>query len=147
MTDNKSLETTQTIAMPDAPIGQLLGFNLIEAEQGRVVLEMDTSKTQYNPMGTLQGGILGCLADAAMGNAMGSTLNEGETFTTLELKLNFLKPLWETKLRAVGTVIKRGNTIALLECHIYDEKGSLASHSTSTCMILRGDMAEGRGIK
>jgi uncharacterized protein (TIGR00369 family) len=95
-------------------------------------------------MGTLHGGILCDLSDAAMGVAFASTLAENETMTTIELKINFLKPVWNTKLRAVAKIIKKGSTIGLLECHVYDEKNSLVAHSTSTCMILRGDMAKGR---
>lgn len=133
--------------LPGAPITQLLGIELKELEVGQVVLEMETTERLYNPMGTLHGGILCDLSDAAMGYAFASTLADDEAFTTVEIKLNFLKPIWKSKLRAVGKVIKKGNSIGLLECHVYDEKESLVAHSTSTCMILRGDMAKGRSTK
>ena len=67
-----------------------------------------------------------------------STLAEDEIYTTVEIKLNFLKPIWEGKLRAEGNIIKKGRTTGLVECHIYDTKGSIVAHSTSTCMILKG---------
>ncbi|KEZ50572.1 PaaI family thioesterase [Metabacillus indicus] len=123
--------------IPDAPIAQLLGFKIIGVEEGRVTIEMKAQERHHNPMGTLHGGVLGDIADAAMGYAFGSTLADDELFTTVELKLNFLKPVWDTVLRAEGRLIKKGSTMGLLECHIYDEKGSLVAHSTSTCMIIR----------
>ena len=95
-------------------------------------------------MGTLHGGILCDLADAAMGYAFASTLAEDELFTTVEIKLNFLKPVFKSKLRAEGKLIKKGATVGLLECHIYDEKESLVAHSTSTCMILKGNSEQKR---
>jgi uncharacterized protein (TIGR00369 family) len=143
----ENLLKMQNGELPDAPIAELLGFKVVEVQQGMVALEMDTSERLYNPMGTLHGGVLCDLADAAMGYAFASTLADDEAFTTLELKSNFLKPVWVTKLRAVSKVIKKGSNIGLLECHIYDPQESLVAHSTSTCMILRGEMAKGRGIK
>ncbi|MHA6259927.1 PaaI family thioesterase [Sporosarcina sp. CAU 1771] len=143
----ENLKKMQKGEVPNAPIGDFLGFKVIDVEQGMVTIEMETSERFYNPMGTLHGGILGDLADAAMGYTFATTLADDEAFTTLEIKLNFLKPIWKTKLRAVGNVVKKGNTIGLLECHIYDSEESLVAHSTSTCMILRDTMAKGRGIK
>ena len=95
-------------------------------------------------MGTLHGGILCDIADAAMGMAYASTLGEGETFTTLELKINFLKPVWQARLHAIGRVVTRGRTIGLVECDVLDTHGALAARATSTCMTLRGDQARGR---
>jgi uncharacterized protein (TIGR00369 family) len=79
-----------------------------------------------------------------MGIAYASTLAEDESFTTLELKINFLKPVWQTRLTAEGRVVKRGRTIGLTECDITDENGSLVARASSTCMTLRGDEAAGR---
>jgi len=95
-------------------------------------------------MGTLHGGILCDMADAAMGMAYAATLDEGETFTTLELKINFLKPVWTGKLVATGRVVKSGRTIGLVECDVVDDKERLVARATSTCMTLRGDEARGR---
>lgn len=136
------LERLQKMMMgelPGAPVAQVLGFEIVEAEEGRVVIELEASERLHNPMGTLHGGILGDIADAAMGYTFVSTLADDELFTTVELKLNFLKPVFESKLRAEAKIIKKGGTIGLLECHIYDEQESLVAHSTSTCMVLKGN--------
>lgn len=130
--------------VPPPPIAQLLGFRMTELEEGMAVFEMETSERLYNPMGTLHGGVLCDISDAAMASAFATTLAEDESFTTVDIKLNFLKPVWNSKLRAVAKIIKRGNTIGLMECHIYDEKNSLVAHATSTCMTLRGEKKEGR---
>ena len=82
--------------------------------------------------------------DSAMGVAWASNLGEGETFTTLELKINFLKPVWTGRLEAVATVMKPGRTQGLVSCEIRDEQGSLVAFATSTCLTLRGEMARGR---
>jgi uncharacterized protein (TIGR00369 family) len=95
-------------------------------------------------MGTLHGGVLCDLADLAMGVAFYSTLEPGESFTSLELKINFLKPIWTARLTAHAQVKKSGRTTALLECEVRDDKGSLVAFATSTCMIPRGDIARGR---
>jgi uncharacterized protein (TIGR00369 family) len=95
-------------------------------------------------MGTLHGGILCDIADAAMGIAYASNLAEGETFTTLELKINFLKPVWNARLTAEGRVVKAGRTIGLTECDIFDSEGKLVARASSTCMTLRGADAQGR---
>jgi uncharacterized protein (TIGR00369 family) len=95
-------------------------------------------------MGTLHGGILCDVADAAMGIAYATTLDEDESFTTLELKINFLKPIWNAQLTAEGRVIKRGRNVGMTECDIIDEKGSLVARASSTCMTLRGSDAAGR---
>jgi uncharacterized protein (TIGR00369 family) len=128
----------------DPPIAKLVGFHLTGYEPGRAVFELEAGPQHANPMGTLHGGILCDVADAAMGTAVATTLQEGETFTTLELKINFLKPIWNAKLVATGTVVRRGKVISLAECDVTDEKGSLVARASSTCMILRGEHAAGR---
>ncbi len=95
-------------------------------------------------MGTLHGGILCDIADAAMGMAYASTLDEGETFATLELKINFLKPVWQAKLQAIGRVVKHGRTVGLVECDILDADETLVARATGTCMTLRGEQGRGR---
>ena len=95
-------------------------------------------------MGTIHGGILCDIADMAMGVAFVSTLGTNESFTTVELKINYLKPVWNEKITAKGEVIKRGNTIGLVKCDVFDEGGSLVAHALSTCMILRGEKSAGR---
>jgi uncharacterized protein (TIGR00369 family) len=130
--------------LPAPPIGKLLGFRLTQVEPGKVTIEMDADQRHANPMGTLHGGVLCDLADAAMGMAHATTLEEGESFTTLELKINFLKPVWTATLKAVGVVVKRGKTIAMGQCDVTDDKNQLVARASCTQMTLRGDQAQGR---
>src|SRR5258708_1440616 len=129
---------------PAPPIARLLGFEVTAVASGRVVVELAADERFANPMGTLHGGVLCDIADAAMGLAYASRLQDGESFTTLELKINFLKPIWRARLQAVGTVTKMGRTIGLVECEIRDEQGALVAKVSSTCMTLRGEAAAGR---
>ena len=129
---------------PEPPVAGLVGFHLVEVVPGRAVFEMEAGPRHANPMGTLHGGVLCDIADAAMGIAFASTLEEGESFTTLELKINFLKPVWKARLRAEGRIVKRGRTVGLVECDVVDETGSLVARASSTCMTLSGKGAAGR---
>jgi uncharacterized protein (TIGR00369 family) len=126
------------------PIAALIGFTLSAVSPGEAVIELAAGPQHANPMGTLHGGVLCDIADAAMGVAYASTLAEGDTFATLELKINFLKPVWTAKLRATGRVVKRGKAVGLLECDITDEHQDLVARASSTCMTLRGEQARGR---
>src|SRR6267142_2869333 len=110
---------------PAPAIARLLGFTLAALAPGRATIELPADERLANPMGTLHGGVLCDIADAAMGIAYASTLEEGESFTTLELKINFLRPVWKARLRAEGHLVKRGKTVGLVECDIVDETGSL----------------------
>ena len=130
--------------VPGPPVARLIGFDVVEVEPGRAAFEMEAGPRHANPMGTLHGGILCDLADAAMGIAWASELEDGESFTTLELKINFLKPVWNAKLRAEARVVKRGKTVGLVECDVYDEKKSLVARASSTCLTLTGEKAQGR---
>jgi uncharacterized protein (TIGR00369 family) len=128
----------------EPPIATLIGFRMVTYEHGFAVFEMEAGPEHANPMGTLHGGVLCDIADAAMGTAMATTLGEGESMTTVELKINFMKPVWKALLRAEGRVVKRGRTIALLECDITDPGKSLVARASSTYMVLRGEQAKGR---
>ena len=143
----KMLDRSEAIARGDAPpppIAQLIGFDLVSVKSSEAVVEFHATEAHANPMGTLHGGVLCDIADAAMGIAYSSNLAEGESFTTLELNINFLKPVWKGRLLAVGRVVKQCRTVGLVECDITDEKGNLVARATSTCMTLRGDQAQGR---
>jgi uncharacterized protein (TIGR00369 family) len=129
---------------PPPPVAQLIGFHLTSVKLGEAIVALQADQRHANPMGTLHGGILCDIADAAMGIAYASTLEAGESFTTLELKINFLKPIWKATLTAVGRVIKRGRTVGLVECNVTDEKGALVARASSTCLTLRADQATGR---
>jgi uncharacterized protein (TIGR00369 family) len=130
--------------LPPPPVGELIGFRLVEADLGRAVFELQTEPRHTNPMGTLHGGIICDLADAAMGCAMASSLEEGESFTTLDLTTKFFKPIWNARLKATGRLTKRTRSLGLVECEVTDEGGSLVAKVFSSCMVLRGDEARGR---
>ena len=126
------------------PVAKLIGFRVTSIEPGRAIFELEAGPQHANPMGTLHGGVLCDIADAAMGVAYASTLGEDESFTTLELKINFLRPFWSGKLFATARVVKAGKTIGLTECDVNDVEGRLVARAMSTCMTLRGDLSEGR---
>ena len=138
------LRKVQRGELPPPPVATLIGFTIGSIEPGRVVMEMDAGPQHSSPLGTVHGGILCDLADAAMGMAYASSLDENETFTTLELKINFLKPVWSGRLTATGYVVKSGRTVGLVDCDVHDEKKSLVARASSTCMTLRGAEAQGR---
>jgi uncharacterized protein (TIGR00369 family) len=119
------------------PIGGLLGFILKGIEPGRAVFEMEVDERHHNPMGTLHGGVYCDLADAAMGYAYAATLGEGETFTTVELKINFFRPVRKGRLTAEARVVKAGSTLGYVECDVTDQTGKLVARAASTCMKLR----------
>lgn len=127
-----------------APVAELVGFRLTSLERAKAVFELEAGPQHANPMGTLHGGILCDVADAAMGTAYATTLGEGESFTTLELKINFLRPFWSGKLVATGRVVKGGRTIGLAECDVADVEGRLVARAMSTLMTLREGASEGR---
>jgi uncharacterized protein (TIGR00369 family) len=140
----KMLERLLKGEIPPPPIAQLIGFTLTALEPGKATVEFKAGQQHTNPMGTLHGGVLCDVADAAMGMAYASTLARGESFTTLELKINFLKPIWHAKLQAVGRVVKKGQAISLVECDVLDQDGQLVARAVSTCMTLHEDKARGR---
>jgi len=130
--------------LPPPPVATLIGLTIDSVEPGRVVMEMEVGPQHASPLGTVHGGVLCDLADAAMGMAYASALDEGESFTTLELKINFLKPVWSGKLTATGQVVKNGRPVGLVDCDVHDENQSLVARASSTCMTLRGEQARGR---
>jgi uncharacterized protein (TIGR00369 family) len=127
-----------------APVAKLVGFRPTFVEDGKAVFELEAGPQHANPMGTLHGGVLCDVADAAMGVAYASTLADGESFTTLELKINFLRPFKNGTLTATARVVKAGRTIGLTECDVTDPEGRLVARAMSTCMTLRGESSEGR---
>ena len=126
------------------PVAELLGIEVVSFGEGETTMKLEAQERHSNPMGTIHGGILCDLADAAMGMSFYSTLGEDETFTTLELKMNYLRPFWTGTLLAHGKVISRGKTVGLTECRVVDVQDRLIAHATSTVMALHGDAAQGR---
>jgi uncharacterized protein (TIGR00369 family) len=120
------------------PVARLVGLVFTEIEPGRAVFTLQVEERHYNPLGTLHGGIYTDLADAAMGWAYAVTLGEGESFTTVELKINFLRAVKAGMfLTAEAKVVKAGSTIAYVECEVRDEQGRLVAKAASTCMKLK----------
>ena len=128
----------------DVPIARLIGFEVKDIADGRATVVLAAGPQHANPMGTLHGGVLCDIADAAMGIAFASTLAQGESFTTVEMKINFFRPVWQAQLKAEGVVVRRGNTVGYVECTITDEESRLVAKAASTCMVLRGQKASGR---
>lgn len=126
------------------PIADLIGFNIEEIGGGRAVGTLQSGPQHANPMGTLHGGVLCDLSDAAMGMAFASTLAPDESFTTVALSINFFRPVWQTLLRADAYVINRGKNVGYVECDVTDQRGKQVAKATSTCFILHGEHARER---
>ena len=126
------------------PVAELLGIDRVSFGDGKCTMKLEAGDQHANPMGTIHGGILCDVADAAMGMAFFTTCEEGESFTTLELKINFVRPFWTGTLHAHGRVVSRGKTVGLTECDVVDENDRLIAKASSTVMALRGEAAHGR---
>ena len=119
-------------------------MDIAEVGDGRAVLTLEAGPRHANPMGTLHGGVLCDLADLAMGSAFASTLAPGESFTTMNLAINFFRPVWKARLRAEARVVNRGKTVGYIECEVTDQDGKQVAKANSTCFVLRGDQAKAR---
>jgi uncharacterized protein (TIGR00369 family) len=126
------------------PIADLIGFRIEEIEDGRAVGWLRSGPQHANPMGTLHGGVLCDLADAAMGMAFVTTLAPDESFTTMDLSINFFRPVWQTLLRAEARVVNRGRNAGYVECDVTNEDGKQVAKARSTCFVLRGEHARAR---
>jgi uncharacterized protein (TIGR00369 family) len=134
------LEAIRDGRLPPAPIQGVLDFDLIEVDDGRVTFSYTPSGEHRNPMGTVHGGVAMTLLDSAAGASLHSTLASEEAYTTLETKVNLVRPIrpGDPLLRAEGSVIHRGTSTATAEARLVDEDGKLYAHAPSTCLILRG---------
>jgi uncharacterized protein (TIGR00369 family) len=118
------------------PIMSTLGMKLVRFGRGRAAVSLDVGRRFHNPMGTVHGGIMTDLADASMGIATTTTLADDESFSTLELKMNFLRPVLKGKLTSTATVLHRGRTIAVVDCVVKNDEGKAVAMGTATQMIL-----------
>ena len=114
-----------------------MGLKLVKADRGKAVMQIRATRRFHNPMGTLHGGVMTDLADATMGVALMTTLGEGESFTTLELKMNFLRPVIEDVLTSTAIVVHRGKTIAVVGSVLRNKAGKVVARGVATQMILR----------
>ena len=140
-------ETTEGFAMRlPPPVATLVGFEPVHLERGAAAFRLDARRDRHaNPMGTIHGGILCDVADAAMGLACASLLQLGESFTTIDLRMTFLRPVLDVRLEARARVVHSGKSLVYLECDVVavdDDK--LVAKASSTCLILRGEQAKGR---
>jgi uncharacterized protein (TIGR00369 family) len=126
------------------PIAELIGFRIEEIGGGRAVGSLRSGPQHANPMGTLHGGVLCDLSDAAMGMAFVTTLAPDESFTTMTLSINFFRPVWQALLRAEARVVNRGKNVGYVECDVTDQDGKLVAKARSTCFVLRGEHARER---
>jgi uncharacterized protein (TIGR00369 family) len=136
--DDQILKTLR-IPADDSPVARLIGMRLASAGPGLATFVMECDERHHNPMGSVHGGILGDLADAAMGYAVISTLAADETFTTIEMKLNFLRPVFQGKLRCHARVENRGRTIAYVVADIVSDEGKTVAKAVSTNLIVKGE--------
>ena len=133
------LKAMQSGELPPPPYAALLGIWITEVSEGRVVFAAEPSEYHYNPLGTVHGGVIATLLDSALGCAVQSMLPAGTSYTTLELKVNYLRPITEKTgtIYAEGKIIYIGGRIATAEARLTDAKGKLYAHATTTCIILR----------
>ncbi|NOT75543.1 MAG: PaaI family thioesterase [Cyclobacteriaceae bacterium] len=124
--------------LPPPPIMNTLDLNMGTLEFGKVSFVFQPQEFHYNPLGTVHGGVITTLLDSAMGCALHSTLPQGTGYTTLELKVNFLRPISikSKKLTCSGKVINAGSKTALMEAQLIDDDGKVYAHGVSTCMLL-----------
>ena len=122
---------------PGPPIMQLIGFDLVEVDNGRAVFEGTPALKHYNPLGTVHGGYAATLLDSCMGCAVHTTLPKGTGYTTLEFKVSLVRPITaDTGLvRAEGLVISSGRRVATAEGRLTDARGRLLAHATTTCLV------------
>lgn len=123
--------------IPSPPMAETLGFRLIEVEKGRAAFESTPQFRHYNPIGVVHGGLAMTMLDSALGCAVHSTLDRGEAYTTLEIKVNLVRPLTKDTgpIRAEGRIVYRGRTLGTSEGDIRDASGKLYAHATTTCMV------------
>src|ERR1700730_10256707 len=126
--------------LPPSGMVQLLGLKLVEVSEGRAVFTVQPDERHYNGLGIAHGGVAATLLDSALGCAINAMMPAGKIFTTLEMKINYVRPLRrETgEVRCEASVIHVGGRVATAEGRIVDASGKLYAHGTATCMLFRG---------
>lgn len=133
------LQAIQRREVPPPPVAMMMGMDLQEVSEGKVVFTLQPAEYHYNPLGTVHGGVTATLLDSAMGCAVQSVLRLGQWYTTLEIKVNYLRALKESTgtVYCEGKIIHLGGHTATAEGRIVDEAGKLYAHGTTTCILLR----------
>ncbi len=139
--EGTGLEYLQRIVagkLPGVPIGDTLGFRLVEAEKGRVVLLGQPDERSYNLIGSVHGGWAAAILDSALALCTLSGLDATQGFTTIDIRINYLRPLTKEtgEVRAEGRVLQGGRRLAYAEAHLTDGAGKLLCHGTGSCLIL-----------
>ena len=139
MTGLQFLQKIAAGELPPPPIAELLGLRLVALGPGAATFEFDPAEYMYNPLGSVHGGVVAVLLDSAMGCSLQTTLPLGVGYTTLELKVNFVRPVVESSgpLQARGTLVHAGSTVATAEGRLVDRDGALFAHATCTLLVLR----------
>src|SRR5881409_3503705 len=120
------------------PIARTLGFDLVDCSERTATIEIVTDVAKHaNPMGTVHGGVLCDIADAAIGTAHATTLGDGESFTSLDLQINFFRPLWNDRIRAVARPVHAGKSVSRYVCDILASNGKLIAQVASTAFSSR----------
>jgi uncharacterized protein (TIGR00369 family) len=133
------LKAMQEGVVPPPPIAVLMGFDITEVSEGRVVFTGEAAEYQYNPLGTVHGGVTATLLDSAMGCVVQSMLPVGAGYTTLEIKVNYIRAMTSKtgKVSCEGKIIYVGGRTAMAEARVTDEQGKLYAHATTTCIVFR----------
>jgi uncharacterized protein (TIGR00369 family) len=133
--------------IPAPPIAALLGLGIVQVEPGRVTFSLDVGEYLYNPIGSVHGGVFCALLDSAMACAVHSRLVQGQAYTTLELKVNLVKPLTVNtpSVVATGQVISLGRRVATASGQITGPDGTLYAHATTTCLVVDARQAPANG--
>jgi uncharacterized protein (TIGR00369 family) len=133
------LKALQSGELPPPPISVLMGMWVTEVSEGRIVFAFEPAEYHYNPLGTVHGGVMATLLDSALGCAVQSTLPVGTGYTTLELKVNYLRPITAKTgtLYCEGKIIYVGGRVATAEGRLTDAQGKLYAHGTTTCIVIR----------
>jgi uncharacterized protein (TIGR00369 family) len=142
--EKSGLEILKAVAageLPGPPMGRLMNIRLTEVDRGRIVFEAELGEYHYNPLGMIHGGFAATILDSAMGCCVHSCLEAGDLYTTLDLKVNYLKALTlgARGVRATAAVIHIGRTTALVEGRLLDADDTLYAHGSSTCLIRRAE--------
>ena len=124
---------------PTPPFAETTEIWIAEVESGHIVFEASPSARFYNPLGTVHGGWISTLLDSAMGCAVHSMMKAGQTYTTIDMTVNFVHPVSEAtgKLKCEGTVVHIGGRIATAQGRVWDDAGTLIAHGSETCMVMR----------
>lgn len=133
------LQALQSGELPPPPIAVLMGMWISEVSEGRAVFALEPAEYHYNPLGTMHGGVMATVLDSSLGCVVQSVLPAGTGYTTLELKVNYLRPVTAntSTLYCEGKIIHVGGRIATAEARLTDKEGKLYAHGTTTCMIFR----------